>query len=248
MYRDNEDIAESGLYGEGSREDAIRDPFHPRFWEDKLYHPWNGKPRGIFVCDMSDLFGIGIPEEWTRTVLDLCRKHEQNRYYLLTKQPQRLPEFSPFPENVYLGVTATNTDMLLNAVNCLEEVRARVKYISLEPLLSWADTSKWVYPLADSLKGLDWLIIGACTGNSWEMINLGEKLGRDDMQVSVRRFGSKWTLQPRIEWIREIVEAADRAGVKVFLKDNLLELVNYQSPETDFAFNKEGCYRQEMPE
>jgi len=33
----------------------------------------------------------------------------------------------------------------------------------------------------------------------------------------------------------------------VFLKDNLLELVNYKSPETDFAFNKEGFYRQEMP-
>ena len=29
---------------------------------------------------------------------------------------------------------------------------------------------------------------------------------------------------PKIEWVREIVEAADRAGAKVFLKDNLSPL------------------------
>ena len=57
---------------------------------------------------------------------------------------------------------------------------------------------------------------------------------------------TKPTKPPKIEWVQEIVEAADRAGVPVFLKDNLLELVNYQSPKTEFAFNK-GFYRQEQP-
>jgi protein gp37 len=72
-----------------------------------------------------------------------------------------------------------------------------------------------------SLSGIDWLIIGAQT-NPYK--------------------------PPEIAWVQEIVDAADKAGIPIFLKDNLLDLVNYQSPETNFAFNKEGFYRQEMPE
>jgi len=67
---------------------------------------------------------------------------------------------------------------------------------------------------------LDWLIIGAQT---------------------------KPYKPPEIAWVREIVEAADQAGIPVFLKNNLLEMVNYEAPETEFAFNKEGYFRQEMP-
>ena len=52
---------------------------------------------------------------------------------------------------------------------------------------------------------------------------------------------------PKIEWIQEIVEACDKTGIPIFMKDNLLELVNYQSPEMEFAFNKDGYYRQEFP-
>lgn len=50
-----------------------------------------------------------------------------------------------------------------------------------------------------------------------------------------------------IEWVQEIVSACDKAAIPVFLKDSLLELVNYESPETAFAFNREGYYRQEFP-
>ena len=54
--------------------------------------------------------------------------------------------------------------------------------------------------------------------------------------------------QPKIEWVEEIEKAADKAGIPVFLKDNLLELVNYVDKKTEFAFNKDGYYRQEIPE
>ncbi len=111
------------------------DPFYPRFWVEKLYHPWGGKPKGIFVCDMSDLFGIGIPAEWTETVLNLCRLHSENRYYLLTKQPQNLAKFSPYPPNVYLGVSVTGQEMFDKAIYCLKMVDAKVKFLSFEPLL-----------------------------------------------------------------------------------------------------------------
>src|SRR4030042_7017041 len=37
------------------------DPFYPRYWPDKLKDDFGKNPKGIFVCDMSDLFGKNIP-------------------------------------------------------------------------------------------------------------------------------------------------------------------------------------------
>ncbi len=65
---------------------------------------------------------------------------------------------------------------------------------------------------------------------------------------------TKPTLQPKIEWVREIVEAADKAGVKVFLKDNLMPLIEPVGIDKDFltkvAIDGDKAYvilRQELP-
>ena len=198
-------------------------PFYPRFWEDRVGDPiWlpsshrPPKPKGIFSCDMSDLFGIGIPEEWTRRVLNMIQATPYNRYYLLTKQPQNLIKFSPFPDNCWVGVTATESDLFANAVNNLMNIRAKVKYVSIEPLLSWQrlDISTW-------LRQIDWVIIGAQT---------------------------KPYKPPKIEWVEEIVKVADRAGVKVFLKENLMPLFQplMRVPNLDWWGNVFGL-RQEVP-
>jgi len=200
--------------------DCLINPFYPRFWEDRMWLPelvgGKKKPKGIFVCDVSDLFGIGVPEEWTRRVLDVIRKHPRHRFYLLTKQPQNLIKFRPFPDNCWVGVSATNQEMWNDALGYLTDIKATVKYISIEPHLGQIIPDTYTMRKAQ----LGWIIDGSQT---------------------------KPYKPPKIDWVKEIVEAADRAGVKMFLKNNLLELVNYDSPETEFAFNKEGYYRQEMP-
>ncbi len=175
----------------------VLDPFYPRFWPDRCNRTgmvMGKSPKGIFVCDMSDLFGIGIPEDWTHRVLDRCRDMVLHRFYLLTKQPQNLIKFSPFPENCYVGVTVCNDKMLDAAVDKLEDIQATIKYLSLEPL-----QERLTYSLDYALyySGVSWVIIGAQT---------------------------KPYKPPKIEWVQEIVEAADKAGVKVFLKDNLKPL------------------------
>jgi protein gp37 len=193
-------------------------PFYPRFWESRLREgifDLGSKPKGIFVCDMSDLFGIGIPEMWTRKILAVCNVYPQHRFYLLTKQPANLIKFSPFPENCWVGVTATNGRMVDDAGYWLERIDAKVKYLSLEPLLE-------PIQLYFGKPGISWLIIGAQT-NPYK--------------------------PPEIEWVREIVEAADKAGIRVFLKNNLESLVYYQSRDYDicWATREDWGLRQEMP-
>ncbi len=223
-------------YGEISQmyiEKCFNDPFYPRFWPERLKelqdrHTHNNrfsKPIGVFVCDMSDLFGLGIPEEWTRQVLDVISKQmtypaENDRLYLLTKQPQNLLAWSPFPDNCWLGVTATNYTMANDARYWLKQIKAKVKYLSIEPFLE---------PLHDRhgsmlnllREGINWLIIGVCTGTKTEM----EALIKRYPGLTLMPYGKKWTAQPKIEWIEEIVQAADKAGIPVFEKDNLRPLL-----------------------
>ncbi len=137
---------------------CYENPFHPRFWEDKLN--LQGMPsghKGIFVCSMSDLFGIGVPEQWTHEVLKTIRFTPYHRFYLLTKQPQNLIKFSPFPDNCYVGITATNTDMAVAGMSALSEIEAKVKYVYFEPLLGYIPVT------ANGLSGIDWVVIGAQT-------------------------------------------------------------------------------------
>lgn len=204
--------------------ERIRDPFYPRFWPEKVSQPFEyKKPSGIFTCNMSDLFGIGIPQQWTDRVLGAMEDSPQHRFYLLTKQPQNIIRFSPFPDNCWVGVSATKLQMFLDSGNILKSIEAKVKYISIEPLLDWSIDRVGILP--DYLKrfGISWLIIGAQT---------------------------KPTIYPRIEWIREIVEAADRARVPVFLKDNLDKLIiqSIQKGEISRESTRTGySLRQEMP-
>ena len=199
-------------------------PFVPRFWPEKLTQPHSGKGKGIFTCDMSDLFGIGIPNEWTEQVMAVIKACPQHRFYLQTKQPQNLIKFSPFPDNCYVGVSVTNSSMFDDAVQKLSEVQAKVKYLSVEPYLSRI--------LPDGLQGLlMWsgisrVIIGAQTGTQNDIKKTILQYPECHYpEVTPIPYGNKWTLQPKIEWVQEIVEACDKAGIPVFQKNSLRPLL-----------------------
>jgi len=180
-------------------------PFYPRFWEDRMSCQFSynrsRKPQGIFVCDMSDLFGIGIPENWTRSVINLIQAYPQHRFYLLTKQPQNLIKWSPFPDNCWVGVSATGFREMGRALYVgLERIKAKVKYLSFEPLLEDVN----VMPEDFTNTGINWVIIGAQT---------------------------KPYKPPKIEWVDEIISACDKASISVFLKEPLASHYNIQRQE-----------------
>lgn len=203
-------------------------PFYPRFWPERLGQiPLFGKSLGIFACDMSDLFGIGIPESWTRRVLNHVGECQRHRFYLLTKQPQNLIKFSPFPDNCWVGVTGTNYQKVTDACGWLDNVEARVKFISIEPLLSWNEAIN-TSAIVNWISEINWVIIGAQT---------------------------RPYKPPRIEWVREIVEACDQVGIPVFFKNNLMPLMKDIYDEagciSNFFIGGDGItpeLRQEMPE
>lgn len=234
--------------------ESISDPFYPRFWPERLKQAYQvKKPTGIFLDDMSDWMGDYWPREWTEAELQMMRDNPWHRLYTLTKQPQNLLQFSPFPENAWVGVTATKWLSFSNALGYLAAIEAKVKYLSFEPLLERIQMDmlqKVLFPQV-----IDWIIIGACTGSHRDIEALSARY--PELWGTVLS-GNKWALFPKIEWVQEIVEAADQAGIKVFLKDNLEPLLR-QSYKTFGELNgklvKAIKYpswkwelRQEMPE
>lgn len=197
----------------GELQTRLENPFYPRFWQERMNDlpdvavrvPWS-KAKGIFVCDMSDLFGKGIPQKWTNQVLDRIRFYSEHRFYLLTKQPQNLGKFSSFPDNCWVGVTVDHQNILWKAAYYLSQIKASLKFISFEPLLVWNHPG-CIIPVEDELRGINWVIIGAQT-NPYQ--------------------------PPKLDWVLDIVLAADQANIPVFLKANLSPLLG-------------NDLRQEMP-
>lgn len=131
--------------------------FEPAFHRDRLDDPGKRrKPAKIFVCSMADLFGPWVPDSWILDVIGVAARAHHHTFQFLTKYPERLKLFA-FPANAWVGTTVTNSIDSNGAAFAMSEVRATVRFASVEPLLGYAQV--WVEDWIP-----DWLIIGRQTG------------------------------------------------------------------------------------
>ncbi len=163
-------------------------------------------PAGIFVGSMADLFGHWVPEEQIRQVLDVMEEAHWHTFQTLSKYPIRLPEFNPFPANVWVGVSTPAGHTLSESgaarafrvyLRHLQEVDATVRFLSAEPLSFDVAASLEDHLLQFSKLPFEWVLIGAASKSS---------------QV----------FQPRAVWIARLVELLDDQEIPVFFKGNLI--------------------------
>lgn len=130
--------------------------FDPTFYPHRLNEPLKIKqPSKIFVVDTGDLFGSWVPIHWVEQIIDVVKQCDRHIFMFLTKNPKRYQEFD-FPGNCWLGSSVNNNKDCGN-VEMLKQVTAKIKYLSIEPLLG---------PVTCNLKGIQWIIIGAQTGKN----------------------------------------------------------------------------------
>ena len=115
-------------------------------------------PRMIFVNSMSDLFHEDVPLEFIQSVFDVMNRSPQHVFQILTKRPQITARFSKelrWTPNVWMGTSVENATVT-HRIRDLRATRARIKFLSLEPLLGPIPR----LPLA----GIDWVIVGGESG------------------------------------------------------------------------------------
>lgn len=127
---------------------------------ERLSHPMKRKKPTIwFVNSMSDLFHEGIPDSFLDRVFDTIRSTPHHTYQILTKRAERLPTYfngRECPSNVWLGVSVEDRHYGLPRIDALRSVNAKVRFLSVEPLLENIGEL--------DLSGIHWVIVGGESG------------------------------------------------------------------------------------
>lgn len=145
---------------------------HPSRLEQPLRRK---KPTVYFVNSMSDLFHEGILDESLDRVFAVIRQTPQHTYQILTKRADRLPQYFAHrscPRNVWLGVSVEDRKYGLPRIAELRRIDARVRFLSVEPLLEDLGTL--------DLTGIHWVIVGGESGHKARPM-------REDWVVCIQR-------------------------------------------------------------
>jgi protein gp37 len=116
------------------------------------------KPRRIFVNSMSDLFHVDVPLDYIERVFAVMGAAHWHQYQVLTKRADRLEELSRYLQwasQIWMGVSVENADYA-DRIDHLRSTGARVKFLSVEPLLGALPNL--------NLEGIDWVIVGGESG------------------------------------------------------------------------------------
>lgn len=141
------------------RQEKYKNGFQLTLHENLLELPlsWK-KPKIIFVNSMSDLFHEQVSFDLIEKAFNVMRKADWHQFQILTKRSERLLELAnniSWPNNVWMGVSVETEDYT-ERISHLLFTKAKVKFLSLEPLLG---------PLNNlNLKGIDWVVVGGESG------------------------------------------------------------------------------------
>lgn len=197
--------------------------FTPTFHRYRLDEParWT-KPRNIFVCSMSDLFGEWVPDAWIQEVLEACEAAPQHRFLFLTKNPGRYCHLEragimPKGDNFWFGATFDHSNW--PGHDGPHEIPGRPTTFALHGKMvhDAGDFYYPAYPEKNRFVSFEPLLydIGAhigSTGAQWHII--GAETGNRKGKVATQR-----------EWVEHIVEYSDKNHIPVFMKESLRGLM-----------------------
>ncbi len=142
----------------------------PRRWNE-LAKGAAERPR-VFCASLADVFDNhkSIRESWRHDLWTLMADTPNLDWLLLTKRPQNIARFVPgwmgpmsWPENIWIGTTVENQVEAERRIPSLLEVPARVRFLSMEPLLGPVDLTPWL----GGEFGINWVIAGGESGSDY---------------------------------------------------------------------------------
>lgn len=146
--------------------DKYRNNFKITTHDDALDIPytWRGS-KIVFVNSMSDLFHERVPLEFIQKVFKVMNDNPQHVFQVLTKRADILYQYHrqlKWTHNIWMGVSVEN-EKVVDRIDYLRRTRARVKFLSCEPLIG---------PLRNlNLHSIDWVIVGGESGRKPRPMN-----------------------------------------------------------------------------
>lgn len=176
--------------------------FKPTFHPERLAQRFPGKGKKIFVGSMSDIFHPAWGE-WVlnnpglyppSAIIKVIEGNLQNKFILCTKRTEQMAKFfdNPAPDNCWLLTTAENQARLNERLPWLLKCGAKVRGLSLEPLLGPVEIKYPGFYGDTPFPPIQWVIIGCESGAN-------------------RR-------PCKIKWVEDIVRQCKNANVAVWVK------------------------------
>ncbi len=158
--------------------------FEPHFWPEALNAALGLKrPARVGVAFQGDLFCswslplsfinyklktqsgkmINLRSSVRDATFSVCETMKDCRFLFLTKNYANLSRWEPYPENAWVGGTATNQKFLHNLIMTLPYIRCAHRWMSLEPVYDR------LYVSTGELLKIDWVVIGAQTKPSFKI-------------------------------------------------------------------------------
>jgi protein gp37 len=212
------------------------------------------KPCMVFVNSMTDLFLEHIPDEMIDQVFAIMALAPQHTFQVLTKRAKRMEDYFattnspgyerrdkidnqagefgachcnldapnrwPLP-NVWLGVSVEDQIRADERIPLLLQTPAKIRFLSCEPLLGPINLDRDLPSGVCTWSGVDWVIIGGESGPKARPCN--------------------------IEWVSDIVDDCEAAGVPVFVKQLGARAVN-DLQEPLLLRDRKGSDPSEWPE
>lgn len=127
-------------------------------------------PKKIFMCDMTDIFGEWVPDEWIDLMVSVMARTDRHIYQVLTKRPERMRDYlsdtgltkrleqlhpaygteregwQPVPlDNLWLGVSVEDQKTADERIPLLLQTPAAVRFVSYEPALGPVNLAPWIF-------------------------------------------------------------------------------------------------------
>jgi protein gp37 len=147
------------------------------------------RPRLIFVNSMSDLFHGDVPESFIHDVAEAMRRAHWHTYQVLTKRAERMERLVT---SMFPHGMGPNVWLGVSVES--PTYHSRVRHLQRTPAqLRFLSCEPLLAPLPDvPLDGISWVIVGGESGPGARPLQL--------------------------DWVRDIRDQCDRAGVALFVK------------------------------
>ena len=168
------------------------------------------KPSLIFTNSMTDMFWDKVPDVERDKAFAAMALAPWNRYQVLTKRVDLAAKYfatRPVPPWVWFGATVENRGAL-KRIDILRSIPARVRFLSVEPLLTD------LIGIESALDGIHWLIGGGESG-----LHLKDPAIRRSRALATTDDKGRWIPRlDRYDWARRLRDATIAAGAAFWWK------------------------------
>ncbi|WP_423209036.1 phage Gp37/Gp68 family protein [Paracoccus yeei] len=218
-----------------------------------------GERRRVFCASLADVFDnhVSIQPEWRDDLWRLIEATPNLDWMLLTKRPGNIGNMLPVPfdfdrlyPNVWLGCTVVNQAEADRDIPKLLKVPAKVRFLSMEPLLGQVDPTALPYgetignapTYQDALRGKLWMPAGSPSWPTDPRATVGDRTYVDLCGmihlVIVGGESGPGARPMHPDWARALRDQCQAAGVAFHFKQNgeWVSVSEVEGPGDHFRF------------